>query len=73
MTTITAPGLGIALRVELLDYINCLVKFATDKTATGDVDAAINLMKWNKVDADELNARTADVNRPTYRPLPHQR
>ena len=39
MTTITAPGLGITLRVELLDYINCLVKFATDKTATGDVDA----------------------------------
>jgi len=52
-------------RNELLDHINCLVMF----DATGrDTDTAMGLMRWNRVNADELNARRLSTRR-IYRPV----
>lgn len=55
----------IVERNILLDRINCLVMF--DQTGQ-DCDEAMALMSRNQVDAAELNARRADLNRPLYRP-----
>jgi len=65
--TRTAPQCMAHLsRVELLDYINQLLMFDTDGSGC---DTAMGLMKWNRVTANELNARHASTSRPIYRPV----
>jgi len=66
MTTTVAPqAYAHMTRNELLDHINCLVMF----DATGrDTDTAMGLMRWNRVNADELNARRLSTRR-IYRPV----
>lgn len=53
-------------RVILLDRVNCLLTF--DQTGK-DCEEAMALMVRHQINADELNARRANPERPIYRPV----
>jgi hypothetical protein len=54
-------------RLITIDRINALLQFDTDGNGC---TVAMRLMRAQKITADECNARRADPNRPTYRPVP---